>query len=247
MTQQEPVYYINGKCPDADTRLALQLQTMLAGLGVSGFPVILCIGTDRVTGDSLGPLAGSFLEAYGAYHPLTVYGTLDAPVHALNLSRVMRRIKNKHPRSPILAVDASLGARRHVGYITLGKGSLSPGAGVQKSLDPVGDLFITGIINTASWGGQLTLQNHPAGPCGQTGLLYCPGNPGSLRYSSTRPSRARSSVISSIYSRSPPTGTPLAILLTLIPVGLISLLRYMAVVSPSRLELVAIITSFTSP
>ena len=137
---------------------------MLAGLGVSGFPVILCIGTDRVTGDSLGPLAGSFLEAYGAYHPLTVYGTLDAPVHALNLSRVMRRIKNKHPRSPILAVDASLGARRHVGYITLGKGSLSPGAGVQKSLDPVGDLFITGIINTASWGGQLTLQNTRLAP-----------------------------------------------------------------------------------
>ena len=50
---------------------------------------------------------------------------------------------------------------------------------------------------------------------------------------------------SSIYSRSPPTGTPLAIRLTLIPVGLISLLRYMAVVSPSRLEFVAMMTSFT--
>src|SRR5699024_6442140 len=55
-------------------------------------------------------------------------------------------------------------------------------------------------------------------------------------YSSTRPSSARSRVTSSIYSRSPPTGTPLAIRLTLIPVGLISLLRYIAVVSPSRLE-----------
>lgn len=164
MIQQESVYYINGKYPDADMRLALQLQAMLAELDAPHCPVILCIGTDRVTGDSLGPLAGSFLEAYGAYHPLTVYGTLDAPVHALNLSRVMRRIKNKHPRSPILAVDASLGARRHVGYITLGKGSLSPGAGVQKSLDPVGDLFITGIINTASCGGQLTLQNTRLAP-----------------------------------------------------------------------------------
>ena len=36
---------------------------------------------------------------------------------------------------------------------------------------------------------------------------------------SVRPSRARSRVTSSIYSKSPPTGTPLAILLTLIPVG----------------------------
>ena len=40
---------------------------------------------------------------------------------------------------------------------------------------------------------------------------------------------------------------PLAILLTLIPAGLISLLIYIAVVSPSRLEFVAIITSSTSP
>ena len=37
-----------------------------------------------------------------------------------------------------------------------------------------------------------------------------------------------------------------AILVTLIPVGLISLLMYIAVVSPSRLEFVAIMTSFTS-
>ena len=45
----------------------------------------------------------------------------------------------------------------------------------------------------------------------------------------------------------PPTGTPLAIRLTLIPAGLISLLIYIAVVSPSRLEFVAIMTSSTSP
>ena len=65
-------------------------------------------------------------------------------------------------------------------------------------------------------------------------------------YSSVRPSSARKSVTSSMYSRSPPTGTPLAILVTLMPVGLISLLIYIAVVSPSRLELVAMMTSFTS-
>ena len=51
-------------------------------------------------------------------------------------------------------------------------------------------------------------------------------------YSSVRPSSARRSVTSSIFSRSPPTGTPLAIRVTRIPVGLISLLIYIAVVSP---------------
>ena len=65
-------------------------------------------------------------------------------------------------------------------------------------------------------------------------------------YNSTLPSNALKSVTSSIYSRSPPTGTPLAILVTLIPACYIILLIYIAVVSPSRLELVAIITSSTS-
>lgn len=65
-------------------------------------------------------------------------------------------------------------------------------------------------------------------------------------YNSVLPCNARRRVTSSIYSRSPPTGTPLAIRVTLIPVGLMSLLIYIAVVSPSRLEFVAIITSSTS-
>ncbi|NMB44257.1 MAG: DUF1256 domain-containing protein, partial [Clostridiales bacterium] len=35
----------------------------------------------------------------------------------------------------------------HIGYITLGEGPLLPGAGVNKKLPPVGDIFITGIVN----------------------------------------------------------------------------------------------------
>mgnify|MGYP000772290349 CR=1 FL=1 len=68
-----------------------------------------------------------------------------------------------------------------------------------------------------------------------------------VSYNSVLPSNARSSVTSSIYSKSPPTGTPLAMRVTLMPVGLIRRLIYIAVVSPSRLELVAMMTSCTSP
>ena len=44
-----------------------------------------------------------------------------------------------------------------------------------------------------------------------------------------------------MHSKSPPTGTPLAMRVTFTPVGLISFDMYIAVVSPSRLELVAMI------
>lgn len=54
-------------------------------------------------------------------------------------------------------------------------------------------------------------------------------------YNSLLPSSARERVTSSTYSKSPPTGTPLAIRVTLTPMGFSRRLIYMAVASPSTL------------
>jgi len=61
--------------------------------------VLLCIGTDRSTGDSLGPLVGSKLKSFkqNFYH---IYGTLDKPVHASNLSETITEIRKKISISP---------------------------------------------------------------------------------------------------------------------------------------------------
>ena len=56
--------------------------------------VFVCIGTDRSTGDSLGPLIGTLLEEK-SIHPFHVYGTLDHPIHALNLAEKLIEIKDK--------------------------------------------------------------------------------------------------------------------------------------------------------
>lgn len=160
MKEYFPVYYINSKPATASRELGIQLNALLSHSTCSVCPpVILCIGTDRVTGDSLGPLVGTFLNAYEREKHLPVYGTLENPVHALNLNEVWKQIKRKHPHNPIIAVDASLGTKKHLGYITVGQGSLQPGAGVHKKLVSVGDLFITGIINTAVPEAQIALQN----------------------------------------------------------------------------------------
>ena len=68
---------------------------------------------------------------------------------------------------------------------------------------------------------------------------------GTQPLTSRRPSRARPSVSSSAYSRSPPTGSPLAIRVTFTPSGSSSRARYIAVASPSRLGFVHKITSAT--
>lgn len=108
--------------------------------------VFLCIGSDRATGDCLGPIIGYKLSKL-RQEIYYVYGTLEEPVHAKNLKDTVAMIYQKHEDAFIIAIDASLGRSDHIGYITLGEGPLKPGAGVDKDLPAVGDIFITGIVN----------------------------------------------------------------------------------------------------
>src|SRR5690625_4070297 len=52
--------------------------------------IVLCIGTDRSTGDSLGPLTGTFLSQMSLNH-IDIFGTLHRPVHALNLEKTLHK------------------------------------------------------------------------------------------------------------------------------------------------------------
>ena len=122
--------------------------------------LLFCIGTDRSTGDSLGPLIGHKLRDLGWKNErVQVVGTLDCPVHAMNLEQAVFMVRRCYPDHVIVAVDASVGRSEHVGCITLGKGALRPGLGVCKELQAVGDIFITGIVGGCGSCDPLMLQS----------------------------------------------------------------------------------------
>ena len=120
--------------------------------------VFVCIGTDRSTGDSLGPLIGYKINNLKQKN-VFVHGNLENPVHAKNLDEVMSNIFGTYEKPFIVAVDACLGKMDHVGYITIGEGSIKPGSGVNKNLTAVGDMYITGIVNFGGFMDFLVLQN----------------------------------------------------------------------------------------
>ncbi|HHV08356.1 MAG TPA: spore protease YyaC [Firmicutes bacterium] len=120
--------------------------------------VALCIGSDRSTGDALGPLTGSFLEEL-ACPQLKVMGTLAQPVHATNLENMMASLQTEPGKPCVIAIDACLGRLESVGKIALSAGALNPGAGVNKELPPVGDYNIVGIVNVSGFMEHLVLQN----------------------------------------------------------------------------------------
>lgn len=135
-----------------EKNIAYELGCMLADLLrepvlLNKTIIFLCIGSDRATGDCLGPIIGYKLDKYKKAYNYLVYGTLEEPVHAKNLKDTIDMIYQTHDDAFVVAIDASLGKSDHIGYITLGEGSLKPGAGVDKKLPEVGDVFITGIVN----------------------------------------------------------------------------------------------------
>ncbi|GAA0770603.1 spore protease YyaC [Clostridium subterminale] len=119
--------------------------------------IIVCIGTDRCIGDCLGPLIGSMLEE--KFFPLPVYGTIANPIHALNLDSKLSDIKSKHPNSKIIGIDACLGPPNKIGEIQVRDYPINPGKGVGKSLSPVGDISIIGIVDSSDIDEPFTSRN----------------------------------------------------------------------------------------
>lgn len=120
--------------------------------------ITICIGTDRSTGDSLGPLVGWFLEKKLPFNNY-IYGTINKPVHATNLEETLKEINTKFRKPIIIAVDACLGKLESIGYVNIAQGSLKPGAAVNKNLPAVGDLSISGIVNVGGFMEYMVLQN----------------------------------------------------------------------------------------
>lgn len=120
--------------------------------------VIVCIGTDRSTGDSLGPIIGYKLKPFSR-GKVEIYGTLSEPVHAKNLNETIKKIYQSTNNPFIIAIDACLGSLKHVGHISIGSGPIMPGAGVSKKLPAIGDMYITGIVNISGFMEFMVLQN----------------------------------------------------------------------------------------
>ncbi len=121
-------------------------------------PVILCIGSNQVIGDTLGPLVGDLLrEKYNT--PAFVYGGLKAPVNGINFSHYYDHLKHAHPLSLVIAIDACVGDKKDVGKIKYSAKGLKAGEALKKNLPRVGDIGVLGVVAERSSNNLLALMN----------------------------------------------------------------------------------------
>lgn len=113
----------------------------------------LCLGTDRSTGDCLGPLIGTLLEE--ANMSYDIIGTLACPCDAEKLPEVLPRLPSD---KIVLAIDACLGRPESVGSYLVSAAPLVPARSVGKTFPPVGTFSIAGIVNATGPKPYWTLQ-----------------------------------------------------------------------------------------
>ena len=111
-------------------------------------PIFICVGSDLVLGDSLGPLVGTMLKKKKL--KTYIYGNLNFPITAKEVEYARTYLKQIHPNSISIAIDAAIGEKDDVGLIRVLDKGLKPGLGVDKNLGKVGDLSIVGIVASKS-------------------------------------------------------------------------------------------------
>ena len=133
---------VNGSSKEAEISLARAVKSLTGNRK----PVFVCIGTDAVTGDSLGPLTGTILSEKlrgKAY----VLGALDRPLTALDVNIASEFVKKVYPYGVVVAVDAALGRKEEVGTVLVSDFPVKPGLGVRKNLDEIGDVSVIGVVD----------------------------------------------------------------------------------------------------
>lgn len=111
--------------------------------------VFLCIGTDRLIGDSFGPLVGSklekLLEVYNIFN-IDIYGTLENNVCYTNIEKCLLKLKKDHPNACIIVIDAALSKEVNIGKIFVQRQKTVLAKGLNKAKFEVGDISIKAVV-----------------------------------------------------------------------------------------------------
>ena len=123
------------------------LRARMTGAKEKKERVFLCIGSEKLVFDSLGPMVGTMLknrDDLDAY----VYGTMAEPITALQVETASAFIRRFHPGAEVIVVDSAIGKREEIGSVKFFDRGLRPALGIDREMGVVGDKSVMGIVTT---------------------------------------------------------------------------------------------------
>lgn len=113
--------------------------------------IFLCIGTDRITGDTYGPLVGhnlkSLYKTFGGYSNVKVIGDLETQISNFNITKQIEKIYIDFEKPCIIAIDSAVSKKKQVGSIVVEDKGMYVGKAMNKKDYLVGDVSIKGVVS----------------------------------------------------------------------------------------------------
>ena len=108
--------------------------------------VILCIGTSKCIGDSLGPLVGEDLYSKVNQSNIYIFGNLKRNITYQNVDIVLNKIDKQIKNSYFIVIDSALSNRENIGKMVISKNKMIIGNALNKQNYEIGDLSIKGVV-----------------------------------------------------------------------------------------------------
>ena len=126
---------------------SIVLREKITGVEISKL-IFLCIGTDRIIGDSFGPLVGYKLNyLFKNEDNVEIIGNLENKICIHNIEKIMQDIKNTYEIPFVISIDAAFSNKMNIGEIVVSKNSINVGSGLNRKNIYVGDMSIKGVVS----------------------------------------------------------------------------------------------------
>ena len=107
--------------------------------------IILCIGTKKIIGDSIGPIIGENIK-YMENEYLRIYGALENTINFNNAKSILTEIYENFDNPYLITIDAALGNKESMGRVILNKGYIKIGKALEKSICFYSNLTIKCVV-----------------------------------------------------------------------------------------------------
>ncbi len=108
--------------------------------------VFVCIGTNRVIGDSVGPIVGSILKRnVKLNNKIKVLGDCKNNICYKDINKKVQIINKLYPENSLIIIDSALSSKENIGKIFVENKGLKYGEGLKKSNKTIGDISIKAV------------------------------------------------------------------------------------------------------
>ena len=109
--------------------------------------VILCVGTNKLIGDSVGPIVGQKLaRLLKNKQNVWIYGNTKRNLNLKNAKQILKQIQITHKQAFVITIDAALGPKEMIENTWIGSGIVKIGEALDKQIQYFSNITIKGIV-----------------------------------------------------------------------------------------------------